>query len=998
MSLNAQTAQTTFGKNRVQHKQFDWKYISTKHFNVYYYIGGNDLAHNTARHLETSFEKITHAIGYLPFERINILVYNSDSDLQQSNISLTNSFSAGGETEFIKSQIEISYKGSQTEYFKDLDKNLAKLFIDIIIYGGNFRDKLQSTYLIDFPAWFLSGAAEYMGHGTNEEMYNAVQNFIDRKEKNPDRLTGRNATLIGQSIYHYINETYGEYAIANILALTKASRNEETGIRNSLGVPYQHFIKDWLMFYSEILTVNPDQEKTKIKATSRSGAVTQVKVNRDQTKMAYAINKQGVYYVVVEDIESKRKKIIYYGGVKNIRWETDKSIPLIAWRSNEELSLIKYKNGKPYLLTKNISKRFTKEKKLFVTFDAISSFHFSPNETDMVLSGIKNGQSDIFTYNVKTNQAKQITKDLYDDFAPNYSPSGEKIIFSSNRLNDTLRSDYGKYSTITTNYNLFEFSGSKILKRVTSNSYTESQPQYKTENSIYFLSSNGVTSKIYELDLTHSIAQNIFLSERNIFTYSIFGNNILYQVNKKSKDYIYLSRQDSLYHRNNYLIFHHQEIIEENLPEEVLINNLLTIDPFETSYDSDPKSIEKTNPKKTQKTNLADLTNISSPKESQPLYSIDYVISTIEVDPIRNIGGVFGAGTSDMFGNHRISAKLFTPPNLKSSKINFQYELLKYNLDFKIHLLKDNYLRLDDIEVHKQYKTEVGITVSKPFSPVARVEFTTGISRTSFIDYLSLGTLTDHNTYSKNNFQFVYDNTIERALNQIQGFRMKAGVDFLGKLTGNYGGYNNIYLDLRNYQPLVRNIVFASRFSYGRYGGKLPRVYMLGGVDNWLLQKYNDSPEFDPLYIHGFTENPYLLYSDFVTNLRGFNYNQMNGNSHFLINTELRIPVVSLLYSGPVTSSFFRNLQLNLFYELGSAWNGAHPFGEDNSINTRTIGGNGQAFTANVINYQSPILSTYGFGVRSMIFGYYMKIDLGWGVKNYISQKPKLQISLGYDF
>jgi hypothetical protein len=89
----------------VQFKEFKWKYISTKHFNIYYYGGGNSLAHNAARYAETNYENLSDAIGYPSYSRINLIVYNSIIDLQQSNIGIENAQFVGGETDLIKAKI-----------------------------------------------------------------------------------------------------------------------------------------------------------------------------------------------------------------------------------------------------------------------------------------------------------------------------------------------------------------------------------------------------------------------------------------------------------------------------------------------------------------------------------------------------------------------------------------------------------------------------------------------------------------------------------------------------------------------------------------------------------------------------------------------------------------------------------------------------------------------------------------------------------------------------
>ena len=78
-----------------------------------------------------------------------------------------------------------------------------------------------------------------------------------------------------------------------------------------------------------------------------------------------------------------------------------------------------------------------------------------------------------------------------------------------------------------------------------------------------------------------------------------------------------------------------------------------------------------------------------------------------------------------------------------------------------------------------------------------------------------------------------------------------------------------------------------------------------------------------------------LFYLEYVTPLRGFNYNVRSGSRYLLANAELRIPIVQYIYNGPIASGFFRNLQLTAFADAGSAYDGANPFTGENSINTR---------------------------------------------------------------
>ena len=112
-SLYAQNSYREFGKNRIQYKPFDWFFISTPNYDIYYYQGGYDNAYVAAEIVEEDFDKITDIIGYSPYTKTKIFLYNSVSDLQQSNIGISDqNFSVGGQTTFLKSQIEIANPGT----------------------------------------------------------------------------------------------------------------------------------------------------------------------------------------------------------------------------------------------------------------------------------------------------------------------------------------------------------------------------------------------------------------------------------------------------------------------------------------------------------------------------------------------------------------------------------------------------------------------------------------------------------------------------------------------------------------------------------------------------------------------------------------------------------------------------------------------------------------------------------------------------------------------
>ena len=43
-------------------------------------------------------------------------------------------------------------------------------------------------------------------------------------------------------------------------------------------------------------------------------------------------------------------------------------------------------------------------------------------------------------------------------------------------------------------------------------------------------------------------------------------------------------------------------------------------------------------------------------------------------------------------------------------------------------------------------------------------------------------------------------------------------------------------------------------------------------------------------------------------------------------------------------------------------------------------------------------MAGYGLGLRTMLFGYFIRVDYAWGIETRIVQDPGLYISLGMDF
>jgi outer membrane protein assembly factor BamA len=237
-------------------------------------------------------------------------------------------------------------------------------------------------------------------------------------------------------------------------------------------------------------------------------------------------------------------------------------------------------------------------------------------------------------------------------------------------------------------------------------------------------------------------------------------------------------------------------------------------------------------------------------------------------------------------------------------------------------------------------------------------------------------------------------------MNLIEGTRAKLSNIYYGAIGNGDKSFGRVSVDIRHYQKIYKEIVFAVRGFAGTFYGNSPKNFMLGGMDNWFQNYINYEGVQNPLVTAVGTYNENLLFSEFATSLRGFDFATLYGNSVALANAEFRVPLVRALSNGPIASNFFRNLQFTAFYDVGTSWTGPLPFNAQNSVRKRIVPENlsGSPFRIEIDEYLNPWLYSYGFGMRTMMLGYYMKFDLAWPVENYTVKDPRFFVTLGFDF
>lgn len=1076
--LNAQFysgSQMEFGKNRVQ---FDeprlWQWYKFEKYNVYFYMGGKELAQYTSQEAAKSIEKIEKMLDYNLDDKIEFMVYNKQSDFRQSNIGLEyeEPYNVGGVTKIVGSKVFLYFDGDHSKYDKQIREVVAEVLINQMMYGGSMRDVVKNSTLLTLPNWYVKGLVSYISNSWDSDIDSRVRDgILSGKYRKFNGMEGVDALYAGHSIWNYIAETYGKTVISNILYMTKVTRNIESAFLFVLGVSMKNMTSEWMQYYTSRYNETDTTKKTPAVSLLKKPKVSRVyqrfKTSPDGKYAVYTTNELGQYKVWLYDFQKKKAKRIMKREQKLDR-PVDYSYPLVNWHpTGERISIITERKGELLLTYYTMSTRKSETIKIF-NFEKVVDFSYSDDGKLFVMSAVQNGQSDIFVYSPGAGNSEQITKDIYDDLSPRFIANSSKIIFASNRPSDTIRFFSAYPVDLKANQQPMEHKDlfiynyknkTPLLRRVTNTpSVSESQPfEFDNEHLCFLSDENGIRNRYLGV-LDSSIAYVDTAEHYRYYTrtYPItnYSRNILEQdINLRSKkvtEVIFTDKKFKLFLSDlppgntalkaplvntayrNIAIKNVTKEKEQKKPEDT--KSIQTIQVFVSEeqkpekkdssaidinnyvFENEPKKKEAELPP-VQPVNTAPDTSTSAsaaPTFQFPqqrnyfvFFSTDYVITQLDNSFLNasyqkfsgpgpvflspGFTGFFKMGLSDVFDDYKITGGVRISSDLNSNEYYMSYENRLKRLDKQIILHRQG---LDYAPFFKVQSHQARYVLKWPFTETASVRGTVNgrQDRTSFYAY-DTPTLSQPNEFEYwggTKLEFVFDNTRKRGLNLYYGTRLKVFAEYMKQVNKTETDITILGLDIRNYTKIHRDFIWANRLSASTSFGNKKLIYYMGGVDNWFSPQFNFSTPVDLLQNYA--------YQTLATPMRGFHQNIRNGNSFALYNTELRLPLFRYLMNKPLKSDFLNNFQVVGFGDIGTAWTGKSPYDDSNSLNTQVIGGPPSPVTVVIETRREPIVGGYGWGIRSRLLGYFMRLDWSHGWEDGKIQPRVFYWSFSLDF
>lgn len=939
-----------FGRNKPNYEKIDFQVHESPHLRIYEYIGNENLLEDITYWSEEWYLAHQNILQDTIKGKNPILFYNDHADFQQTNaISGSIGISTGGVTEGFKNRVIMPLAMSNAQTNHVLGHELVHAWQYNMILQG---DSTSMENLGSIPLWMIEGLAEYMSIGSVDAhtamwMRDALLNEdvpeikdLSNPKYFPYRyghafwafLTGLKGDTIIEPFFTSVAQ-YG-FEAACIKELDMGSKNLSALWVKSLENQFGPFLKN-------------KQEKPVGKKLIN-------KENAGELNVSPSLSPNGRYVVFMSEkdlfttdlfvadaqtgkILNKLASTLKDGHIDDYNYYESAG----TWSPrSKKFAFVGVSKGKNILIIKEALTGKTLEEFSLKGLPAFSSPAWSPDGKTIVVSGMLNGQSDLFAIELKTKKVTRLTNDAYSEIQASWSPDGTKLVYATDFNSMGNKPAYGPWSF---NIAVRDWNSGSVEHLNFFPGANNLNPVVDTSGNILFLSDRDGYRNIYKYNPERGIVYQITDLITGVSGITSFSPAIAIARNRNRLIYTH-------YFNNEYLLYRAKT---EDMPEievDPLLLNMKAaqLPRIDTTIVS---QIDQQIAKMATPSGQGSIALEEVPYK--PDFKLDFVGggAGVGVGTSQTFGTTTGAvgGVDMLFSDILGNNKLFTSLALNGEiadfggvvayinskkKINWGaslshipyrsvyggfagFEVLEFEGLGFVETAKYQYI------INRLFEDKVGVFAQLPFSTTLRVEANASYSRYSnrivqqdyyydafnrlvYQERTKLDAAPGFNLWTAGT-ALVGDNSYFGMTAPLQGYRFRVGVDqYMGEFD-----FTAPTLDFRAYK-FFKPIGLAFRaYHYGRYGGNSEKIYPLYVGSPWFVRGYNSNKAIDLI----------------VQNDKSFD--QLIGSKMLISNFEVRIPFTGPERLSLIKSKFFLT-DLNFFVDGGVSW---YDFDQFNSNN-----------------------------------------------------------------
>jgi Tol biopolymer transport system component len=498
-----------FGRNKVQYRTFDFQVMKTEHFDIYFYPSEQTGVEIAARLAERWRFRLERLLGHELSGRQPLILYGSHVEFEQTNvIGGEIGEGTGGVTEGLLRRIVLPLAGP----LADTDHVIGHELVHAFQYDMTRPPEgaQGETGMARLPLWFVEGMAEYLSIGPVDPNTAMWLRDAARGETLPEIKDLDHPKYFpyrwGQAVWAYVGGRWGDQVIADML--TVASRHGiEEAFQQVLGVSSEQVSAEWHAFirkaYEPILRESAGAAGRLVVEGKELGADLNVgpAISPDGKWLAF-LSTRSFFSVDVYIADASTGRIVR----RLTSQATDphfSSVQFIqstgAWDSaSQKIAVATVTSGRAALAIFDAQRGGVTREIEVADVDEIMHPTWAPDGSAICFTGMRQGITDLFVYDLQSNRLRQLTNDAFADLQPAWSPDGRRIAFSTDRFSSSLATlAFGPYALAT-----IDPDGGALQQVATKVEGKHINPQWSPDGrSLYFISDRDGISNVYRAAL-----------------------------------------------------------------------------------------------------------------------------------------------------------------------------------------------------------------------------------------------------------------------------------------------------------------------------------------------------------------------------------------------------------------------------------------------------------------------------------------------------------------